>query len=144
MAADGYGQRQTGGGGLMAEGGGSVDGRNGSGGIKMNMGRLLRILFFARDQPVASFFCRWICPWLLPKQITNKQKPGRFARGQKKDSRSITHPHTTHNHTTKNVTSGSLAAAWQQRAALRRRAAWGRWQQHGSAVYYLLVLYLNW
>ncbi len=29
---------------------------NGSGRIKMNVGWLLRILFFARDLPVASFF----------------------------------------------------------------------------------------
>jgi hypothetical protein len=40
--------------------------------------------FFDRDLPVASFFCPLICPWLPPKQITNKQNPGRFARGQKK------------------------------------------------------------
>ncbi len=61
--ADSYGRRQT----AMDEGGlkEAVQwwrvvvawmAANGSGGIKINVGRLLRILFFARDLPVASFF----------------------------------------------------------------------------------------
>jgi hypothetical protein len=58
---------------------------NGSDGIKMNVGRLLRIHFFCPGFARGIlFFCPWICLWLPPKQITNKQNPGRFARGQKK------------------------------------------------------------
>ncbi len=52
----------------------------------------------------------------------------------KKSTADITHPHTTHNYTTNSIIPGSLAAAWRQRAALRRWAAWGRRQQHGSVA----------
>ena len=63
MVTDGYGQQQ-----MATEDGGSKEAvqwqraavawmaANGSGGIKMNVGQLLRILFFARDLPMASFF----------------------------------------------------------------------------------------
>jgi hypothetical protein len=47
---------------------------NGSGRIKMNVGRLLRILFFAQDLPVASFFLPMDLP-VAPtknKSLTNK------------------------------------------------------------------------
>ncbi len=75
---------------------------------------LLGIIFLA----ISFIFTCCESGWLIPSPT-------------KKSTAGITHPHTTHNHTTKNVTPGSLAAAWQQRAALRWRAAWGRWQQHG-------------
>jgi hypothetical protein len=75
----------------------------------------LGIIFLA----ISSIFTCCETGWLIPSPT-------------KKSTADITHPHTTHNHTTKNVTPGSLAATWQQRAALQRRAAWGRQQQHGN------------
>jgi hypothetical protein len=77
----------------------------------------LGIIFLA----ISSIFTCCESGWLIPSPTKNS-------------TADITHPHTTHNHTTKNVTPGSLVAAWQQREALRRQAAWG-WRQHcGSAV----------
>ncbi len=74
----------------------------------------LGIIFLA----ISSIFTCCESGWLIPSPT----------------KKSTAHPHTTHNHTTKNVTPGSLAAAWQQRAALRWWAAWGRQQQRGSVV----------
>jgi hypothetical protein len=93
-AADSYRRRQT----ATDDGGPKEAGQrwraavawmaaNGSGGIKMNVGRMLRILFFAQDLPVVSFFfARGFARGSRQKHITNKQNPGRFARGKKKDS----------------------------------------------------------
>jgi hypothetical protein len=77
----------------------------------------LGIIFLA----ILSIFTCCESGWLIPSPT-------------KKSTADITHPHTTHNHTTKNVTPGNLVAAWQQRAALRRRAAWGQWQQRNSVA----------
>jgi hypothetical protein len=75
------------------------------------------IIFLA----ISSIFTCCESGWLIPSPT-------------KKSTADITLPHTTHNHTTINVTPGSLAAAWQQRAALRRWAAWGRRQQLSSVT----------
>jgi hypothetical protein len=52
--------------------------------IKINLWLIVsKRIFCPRELPVACIFPPRICPWLPPKPITNKKKPGRFARGQK-------------------------------------------------------------
>ncbi len=84
--ADGYGRWQTKGGGLTAEGGNGVDGSKWQRQNKNECGAVVTNPFCPGFACGILFFCPWICPWLPPKQITNKQNPGRFACGKKKDS----------------------------------------------------------
>ena len=54
-------------------GGGGMDEADRGGGKKYVWLLFVAKRFFARELPVAHFFLPTICPWLPPKQITNKK-----------------------------------------------------------------------